>query len=304
MKRVVSISLGSSRRNHKAQVEFKGISFEVERIGTDGDMAKMISMIRELDGQVDAFGLGGIDLYVGTPKNRYTLRDGLKIVKAAQKTPIVDGSGLKDTLERLTIHHLLKMGWDFKGKKALLISAMDRWGMAESLDLAGCSLTVGDIIFALGLPIPLSSLNAIDRVARVIAPVIVLLPFSILYPTGKKQDESNGKFGRFFKGQDIIAGDFNYIYKHMPREMTGQLVITNTVTASDVEELRKRGVATLVTTTPVLNGRSFGTNVMEALLVAYAGGTSALSSTEYNKLLEELEFAPRVEQLQEQECLS
>ena len=304
MKRVVSISLGSSRRNHKAEVEFQGSKFSVERIGTNGDMAAMIAMIRELDGKVEAFGLGGIDLQIGTPIHRYTFRDGRKIVAAAKKTPIVDGSGLKDTLERMAIDYLAnQLGWDFHGKLALLTSAMDRWGMAEALVQTGCSLQIGDLIFALGLPIPLNKLSTLDKVARVLGPVAVRLPFKVLYPTGQTQDSSDGKFGRYFAGKDIIAGDFNYIYKHMPMDMEGQIVITNTVTPSDVVELRRRGVRTLVTTTPVLNGRSFGTNAMEALLVAYAQAGAALSREEYCRLLQELDFIPRVEHLQEQEGL-
>lgn len=59
MKRVVSISLGSSKRDHQVETEFLGEKFRIERIGTDGDMERMITMIRELDGRVDAFGLGG-----------------------------------------------------------------------------------------------------------------------------------------------------------------------------------------------------------------------------------------------------
>lgn len=300
MKRVISISLGSSRRNHKAEVDFNGIKFSVERIGTNGDMEKMIALIGELDGQVDAFGLGGIDLYIGTPAHRYTLRDGKKIVQAAKKTPIVDGGGLKNTLERMTVQYLAKdLGWDLQGKNVLLISAMDRWGMAETLAEVGCNLEIGDFIFALGIPFPLRKLRTLDLVARVIAPLAVLLPFSVLYPTGNKQDASDGKFSRYFVGKDIIAGDYNYIYKHMPADMSGQVVITNTVTPSDVEVLRQRGAKTLVTSTPELNGRSFGTNVMEALLVAYAGADSALSHEDYNRLLQELNFIPRVVHLQE-----
>lgn len=298
MKKIVSISLGSSRRDHRVEVEFNGVPFLLERRGTNGDIKKMVAMIRELDGKVDAFGLGGIDMYIGLPGQRYIIREGKKIVRAARKTPIVDGSGLKNTLERSTITYLqTKLGWDFQGKKVLLISAMDRWGMAESLDQAGCKMLVGDMIFALGLPIPIYSLAGIRRVARVLAPLAVQLPFSVLYPTGKRQEASDGKFSRYFAGQDIIAGDFNYIYKHMPRDMTDTVIITNTVTASDVTELRKRGVKTLVTTTPVFNGRSFGTNVMEAVLVAYASGQGELSADDYNTLLAELNFIPRVEDL-------
>ena len=50
----------------------------------------------------------------------------------------------------------------------------------------------------------------------------------------------------------------------------------------------------LVTSTPELGGRSFGTNVMEALLVAYAEADSALTREQYNQLLAELEFVPRI----------
>ena len=41
-----------------------GHDCRVERIGTDGDIEKMIAIIKDLDGKVDAFGLGGIDRYI------------------------------------------------------------------------------------------------------------------------------------------------------------------------------------------------------------------------------------------------
>jgi hypothetical protein len=97
MKQVVSVSLGSSKRDHKVEAEFLGEKFVIERIGTDGDMQRAIQMIRELDGKVDAFGMGGIDLYVVAGNRRYALREAKKIAAAAQLTPIVDGSGLKNT---------------------------------------------------------------------------------------------------------------------------------------------------------------------------------------------------------------
>jgi len=41
--------------------------------------------------------------------------------------------------------------------------------------------------------------------------------------------------------------------------------LTNTTTSENVEELKKRGVSLLITTTPVIEGRSFGTNVLEGV---------------------------------------
>jgi len=73
MKRVVSISLGSSKRDKKVEVEILGEKFILERIGTDGSQEKMIELFKELDGKVDAFGLGGADLYISVGKRRTTL---------------------------------------------------------------------------------------------------------------------------------------------------------------------------------------------------------------------------------------
>ena len=72
----------------------------------------------------------------------------------------------------------------------------------------------------------------------------------------------------------------------MPENLPGKIIITNTVTAGDREMLKKAGVKLLITTTPCLGGRSFGTNVMEALLVAAKGAKSSLSATEYIELLD------------------
>ena len=57
----------------------------------------------------------------------------------------------------------------------------------------------------------------------------------------------------------------------MPDRLDGKIVLTNTVTPANVEELRSRGVKTLITTTPDFGGRSFGTNVIEAALLALLG---------------------------------
>lgn len=294
MKRVVSISLGSSKRNHVVQTEFLGVPFELSRIGTDGDMEKMIAFIRELDGQVDAFGLGGMDLYLRVGTRKYLLRDAARIVRAARKTPMVDGGGLKDTLERRVIKELAKEGLDFRGKKVLMVCAVDRFGMAEALAEEGADLTCGDLIFGLGLPIPLRSLPTFRRVAYLAAPLVRLLPIKMLYPTGGEQEKIEPRYTRFYEEAEIIAGDFHFIRRYMPEKLPGKIIITNTVTPADIEELQKRGIAMLVTTTPEFQGRSFGTNVLEGVLLVLSGKRpEEVTSHDYNTLLDRLGFKPR-----------
>ncbi len=293
MKHVVSVSIGSSSRNHKAEVELLGERVIVERRGTDGDIDAAVKLIEELDGKVDAFGMGGIDLYLISRGRRYVMRDAKRILDAAQITPIVDGSGLKNTLERKIISELAGNVIDFKGKNVLVTAGVDRFGMAESFEETGCNLILGDLIFALGIPIPIRSVKSLDGFARVLAPVVTKLPFSILYPTGDRQNESTPKHGKYFEWADIIAGDFLFIKRYMPQRLDGKIIITNTTTAKDVEDLKERGVEMLVTTTPVLEGRSFGTNVMEAVLLAVSGQRD-LTPQEYLSLLERMQFRPRV----------
>src|SRR5882672_8077303 len=110
MKRVVSISLGSSKRDKKVYVNFFGTDFEIERVGTDGDMEKYRQRIAELDGKVDAFGVGGTDIYVYVGDKRYVLPEIVKLWSGAKQTPYVDGSGLKNTLERETVAYLQDNG--------------------------------------------------------------------------------------------------------------------------------------------------------------------------------------------------
>ncbi|MBT9176631.1 MAG: hypothetical protein DDT20_00951 [Firmicutes bacterium] len=299
MKRVVSVSLGSSKRNHAVEAELLGERCVIERIGTDGNLQRAIELVKQLDGKVDAFGMGGIDLYVQAGGRRYMLREAKQIARAARITPIVDGTGLKDTLERKAITFLEDTyGLQLGGRNVLMMCAADRFGMAETFALRGAKLTLGDLIFTVGLPIPLHSLRALGLVARVLAPVLTQLPFAYLYPTGAAQETTVSRGQQFFAANEIIAGDFHFIRRFMPQSLKGKIIVTNTVTTDDVTLLSERGVKLLVTTTPEFNGRSFGTNVLEALLVALSGSPhTALSARGYEELLNKLDFKPRIKEL-------
>jgi hypothetical protein len=83
----------------------------------------------------------------------------------------------------------------------------------------------------------------------------------------------------------------------MPADLSGKTIFTNTTTEADVETFRRAGVRHLVTTTPRLEGRSFGTNLMEAALVAVAGKGRPLTQAELEGLIEQLAMRPHIERL-------
>lgn len=299
MKKVLSISLGSSRRDHKVETEILGEEFLIERRGTDGDKKKAYRLFTELDGDYDAFGIGGIDIYIKSGDRRYTFRDAKKLIKDVRKTPVLDGSGLKDTLERQVINFVHSdLSLNLAKKKVLIVSAVDRFGMAETFFSLGADVVIGDLIFALGIPMRITSLETLDFIARLACPLLTQLPFEWLYPTGNKQDKTNkssGRFDHFYNEAEIIAGDYHFIRRFLPEKLKGQVIITNTVTPENIEELKERGAGRIVTTTPDLNGRSFGTNVMEGVLVVLSGKRpEELTGNDYLKLLHEINFVPRV----------
>lgn len=295
----MSISIGSSTRDKEVVIELLGEKVTIRREGTDGDRKKAVARIKELDGTIDAFGLGGFDLYLYAAGKRYTIREAKAVARAAVKTPMLDGSGLKNSLERYAVHYLTDdLGLQLKGKKVLMTSAVDRFGMAEALHAAGANITFGDLIFGLGIPIQIREWETFEFLAKIMLPVVVQMPYDMLYPTGSDQEkESDPKYRKYYDAAEIIAGDYLFVRKYMPADMTGKWIITNTTTAADVEDMRKRGVELLVTTTPRLDGRSFGTNMMEATLVALKGADGPLSAEEYMGLIGQLGFKPDVQWL-------
>ncbi len=298
MKRAVSISIGSSKRNKSVEVELLGEKVQIERIGTDGSIEKAAQLYKELDGKIDAFGLGGTDLGLTVGNRYYPLYSVHSIVRFVRQTPLVDGAGMRHSLEIQMASFIDEnVGSYIKDRKALVTAGVDRWDMAVSFAGAGYQCVFADLMFALGLPIAIRDLGTVKLLAAIMLPIIGRLPFEWFYPTGEKQERRKPRWEQYYRWATVLAGDCHYIKRHMPDNLEGKIVATNTTTPEDVELFRQAGIKYLVTSTPVLDGRSFGTNMMEAALVAVAGKGRKLTQTELNGMLEMLGLQPQLQEL-------
>jgi hypothetical protein len=297
MKRAVSVSLGSSTRDKQVMITFKRQTINVERIGTDGDVEKARRLFTELDGKVDALGVGGVDLYLRLDDREYPLRAALKLVEGVRQTPVVDGRGLKHTLERRVFELAAPaLGGVPHFRSAFLPLAVDRLGLAQAVAKVSDEVIIGDLMVALGIPIAIRGLDRFRAIARILLPFVSHFPMSMIF-YGSKGEAHEPKYQRFWQKADLFASDFLFMLKHLPDDVSGKTVVTNTTTADNVELLRARGVRQVITTTPRYEGRSFGTNMMEAALTAYAGKGRRLSDAELNALIDELDLRPSVERL-------
>ncbi len=298
MKHAVSISLGSSLRDKRVTITLGGQEIMLERIGTDGDVDRAASLFEQFDGTVDALGVGGIDLGMTICGRYYPLRDAQRLVANVRRTPYTDGAGLKITLERHIAQFIEdEIGADVQPKRVLVTTGVDRYGSALSFTEAGYDVLFADLAFALGLPIALRSLHSLHLAARLLLPIVSRLPLDFLYPTGQKQEVNVPKFGRWYRWATVISGDCLYIRRHMPPRLDAKIIATNTTTPTDVASFRDRGARYLITSTPRLEGRSFGTNLMEAALIALAGKGRPLTADELERMLGLLHLRPVIERL-------
>jgi hypothetical protein len=304
VKTVLSISLGAASRDHTTKQWLLGQECQITRRGTDGDIAEAVALFRQHDGLVDAFGVGGIEFFLRVGERRWLWRDARRIRAAVTRSKIGDGNGVKGILERRALarlgdHLSRNEGRTLERMKVLQTSATERYELAEALIAAGCDCIFADFLFALGLPIPVRRLATVQTLARLILPGATRLPFSWLYPLGHVQDrDPRPKWEAYYRWADLIAGDFHQIRAHMPDDLSGKIIVTNTTTAQNVAELRRRNLHILVTTTPRFDGRTFGTNVIEATLLALMDTPqSGVTPADFAALIDRIPLEPHLQVL-------
>jgi hypothetical protein len=296
-KLVLGISLGPSRRDHEVCLDLPGQAVRLLRRGTDGSLERALELLREHDGVADAIGLGGTNLYLDVAGKHYPIRDGQRMAAAVTRSKLGDGNRVKSILAREAVKAAEAAGIALQGRPALITSAVDRWSLAEALVEAGCELVYADLMVGMGLPWPLRTPEALATVAWWVLPVLLRLPTRFFYPSGESSEgEPSAALVRELERAEIIAGDFLQVQANLPERLDGKVIVTNTTTAADVEELRARGLRALVTSTPRLEGRSFGTNVMEALALALVDKPrDQISDADLAEALRAIPIRPAVE---------
>ncbi len=302
MKRIVSISLGSSQRNYHFMTTVLGQRVEVQRIGTDGDIARATALVREYDGQVDAIGLGGLTPVFRVGAARYPHPEALHVATQARRTPVVDGGVIKATLERWAVKRANDtVPGIFRYRRILLTSGIERYQLAQALSQYEGDLRFADPIVHLGLsflPVP-ASLEQLELYAATALPLIALLPYKVLHPVALGQEGYDPRAATFFDWADVIAGDFAFIRRFAPPDLKGKTIITDDPSPAEIEDLRSRGVVTLVTMTPPLSEeRAFvSADVLEAIIAAVQESNAQPGEAEVLDFINAARWEPTIQYL-------
>lgn len=299
LKHILSVSLGSSLRDKTAEIELLGQRLLLDRRGTDGDMRRFASFLQQHDGAVDVLCIGGTNLGLHCGEKLYLFDNMRRLLDGLRRTPVVDGSGIKATLEPRTLEVLQDRGLvDWGGTKVLLSSSVDRFGMALALDRMGADVVYGDLMFGFPWPLALRGLRSARRAAETLLPVATRPPFDAWLQRATVTSNCRRPCRRWCAWADVLAGDFPTFLPHLPGDLSGKLVVANSLTEDDSRMLRAAGVKTLVTTAPELDGRAFATNVLEGVFVALIDKPLAqIRPADYLDLAQKLGWEPNVRQL-------
>ncbi|MEW6547090.1 MAG: quinate 5-dehydrogenase [Bacillota bacterium] len=250
--RVLGVSLGSSPRDFRMRWDWPGGTVEVCRVGTGGDVARAARLLEQHDGEVDAFGLGGVNLYLRVRDRRYRLPLGERLASIPRRTPVCDGTYIKTWWEPRALNIACEESrLDLTGRTVLFSSVLDRWPLAQALQERGARVLVGDAAFALRMPILFPGLEWFYPFAVTMVPVLRYLPLSFLYPLGPGREKSRPGLRAAFGRAQVLAGDFHFLRSRLPERLDGKWVITSGLGEAELALLRDRGVLLVMELGPV-----------------------------------------------------
>src|SRR5918994_94138 len=83
-----------------------GQDIEISRRGTGGDIGRAVALYRELDGTVDAIGVGGIEFFMMVDGRRHYWRSSKPIRTAVHISKVGDGNGVRAVLAERAVRAL------------------------------------------------------------------------------------------------------------------------------------------------------------------------------------------------------
>ena len=167
MKKVVGVTLGSSKKDFEFTTEFLGQEFSVKRVGADGDTAKAWELMRRYQARADVIGLGEVDdhYHVGvrTVENKATR----ELMHVVTRVPVTTGATLRRLLQVRALRYVQKeLGHYFNNNLVLFLSGMRNYDLAVAMSDYTQNLTFADPVFQTGSLLMLNSLSQLELYAR------------------------------------------------------------------------------------------------------------------------------------------
>ena len=295
MKKVVTVTLGSSKQDFDFQTDFLGERFSVKRMGADGDHRKAWEMLRRQQASADAIGVGETSDHYHVGLRTIINRETEKLTKVVTRVPVTTGSTLRRLLQVRAVRHVQKeLGGYFNNNRVLFLSGMRNYEIAVALSDYTKNLSFADPVFQAGSPMLLSSLAQLELYARGNELVAGQTPFRLLEKSlaGLK----NMRVANAMSKSHLIVGTFGEIKAiGTVANLEGKTIITSAVHDDQLAFYKQCKVNLVIDVSPNLFGRVVGVATLEAMILAHLGrNANELADDEFEEIITELDITPRL----------
>ena len=295
MKKVVTVTLGSSKKDFEFKTTFLGQEFSVRRLGADKDSSKAWELMRRQQANADAIALSDMVDHYHVGLRTVVNKESQALMQVVTRVPVTTGASLRRLLQVRAVRHVQKeLGNYFNNNLVLFLSGMRNYDMAVALSDYTRNLSFADPVFQAGSPLLLSSLEQLELYAKgkELLPGIVPGKFlkSVL-STLKNKIVANA-----VAKSHVIVGTFREIQAvSSSGNLDGKTLITSAIDDEALAFFAKHKVNLVVDVSPKLFDKVVGISTITAMILASTGKPEAeLSDHDFEEIINELDIKPRL----------
>ncbi|WP_180125859.1 dehydrogenase [Rhodoferax sp. BLA1] len=295
MKTVIGISLGSSARNFEFSTRFLGESLRVQRLGTDGSLAKASKLVKTWDKRADAIGLGVLKDSYKAGSHRFVDKDSAKLKSVAHKAPATMGGPLGDILQEWALRHTqVALGHYFNNARVLFFSGLKNYKLAMSMAEYTSNLQFADPLTQLAVPKLLTSLQALQLYASG-AHYVKDWSLPSALSSGPVKEWTRFLLRKAMQKASVIVAPVHELDEFGLEELAGKTIITSTVSDERLASFAAKGVHLVIDGAPVLHGHSLGPDLLDAMICAASGkAPEDILEDDYLEIITGLQLEPRI----------
>ena len=106
MKKVVTVTLGSSKKDFEFKTKFLGQEFTVQRLGADKDSSKAWELMRRQQANADAVALSDMVDHYHVGLRTVVNKKSQRLMQVVTRVPVTTGASLRRLLQVLSLIHI------------------------------------------------------------------------------------------------------------------------------------------------------------------------------------------------------
>jgi len=295
MKKVVTVSLGSSKQDFGFETDFLGQRFSVRRVGADGDATKAWELMRRHQTSADAIGLGEIGDHHQVGQRTLVNKETRRLLNVVTRVPATTGATLRRLLQVRAVRHVQKaLGRYFDNNLVLFLNGVRNYDMAVALSDYTHNLSFADAVYQTGAPTMLTSLEQLELFTKGSEWVL----------SGRRGELLESALAGFKSGRvaaavaksHVVVGTFAEIKAvGDPGNLAGKTLITSAVDDDRLAFFARCKANLVIDVSPKLFEQVVGINVIEAMILAALGRPpEEVSDDDFEEIIDELRIEPRL----------